>query len=350
MSMASWCRADSAIAASKAKSAALQFAREQAYPVFRHLLRHAGGGDRICAPCGGLPGANTTEIDRDCKDPAIALITEWRTASGEIERRSADSDLGGTMRLGLQECRLKPGTLAHKLYGKDVVAERHRHRYEFNNAYREAVEKAGMTISAQSMDGLLVEMVEMPDHPWFLACQAHPEFLSTRATATRCSAASSRRHARTKSGISHLEDTENETLRFRCRLGPTFLPDCRPLRHRDRCSCSSNCRQLKEITARLGIPFIFKSSFDKANRSSGTSFRGPGMEEGLKVLQEVKRQIGVPVLTDVHEYTPMEEVASVVDVLQTPAFLCRQTDFIQKVAASASRSTSRKASSWRPGT
>ena len=91
--------------------------------------------------------------------------------------------------------------------------------------------------------------------------------------------------------------------------------------------------KLKEITDRLGIPFIFKSSFDKANRTSGTSFRGPGMEEGLKVLAEVKRQLGVPVLTDVHEYTPMDEVASVVDVLQTPAFLCRQTDFIQKVAS-----------------
>jgi 2-dehydro-3-deoxyphosphooctonate aldolase (KDO 8-P synthase) len=91
--------------------------------------------------------------------------------------------------------------------------------------------------------------------------------------------------------------------------------------------------QLKEITSKLGIPFIFKSSFDKANRTSGTSFRGPGMEEGLKVLAEVKKQIGVPVLTDVHEYTPMNEVASVVDVLQTPAFLCRQTDFIKNVAS-----------------
>jgi len=89
---------------------------------------------------------------------------------------------------------------------------------------------------------------------------------------------------------------------------------------------------LKEITARLGIPFIFKSSFDKANRSSGRSFRGPGMEEGLKVLAEVKRQLDLPLLTDVHEYTPLAEVASVVDVLQTPAFLCRQTDFIQNVA------------------
>jgi 2-dehydro-3-deoxyphosphooctonate aldolase (KDO 8-P synthase) len=91
--------------------------------------------------------------------------------------------------------------------------------------------------------------------------------------------------------------------------------------------------RLKEITGRLGINFIFKSSFDKANRTSGSSFRGPGMEEGLRVLGEVKRQIGVPVLTDVHEYTPMDEVASVVDVLQTPAFLVRQTDFIRKVCS-----------------
>ncbi|HJR12664.1 MAG TPA: 3-deoxy-8-phosphooctulonate synthase [Rhodanobacteraceae bacterium] len=90
--------------------------------------------------------------------------------------------------------------------------------------------------------------------------------------------------------------------------------------------------RLKEITGRLGINFIFKSSFDKANRTSGNSFRGLGMEEGLRILGEVKKQISVPVLTDVHEYTPFHEVAEVVDVLQTPAFLCRQTDFIQKVA------------------
>ncbi len=89
---------------------------------------------------------------------------------------------------------------------------------------------------------------------------------------------------------------------------------------------------LKEITAELAIPFIYKSSFDKANRSSQAGFRGPGMEEGLRILAEVKSQLGVPVLTDVHEETPFSEVASVVDVLQTPAFLCRQTDFILKVA------------------
>ncbi|HEY0877046.1 MAG TPA: 3-deoxy-8-phosphooctulonate synthase, partial [Zeimonas sp.] len=87
--------------------------------------------------------------------------------------------------------------------------------------------------------------------------------------------------------------------------------------------------QLKEITSRLGVPFIYKSSFDKANRSSGTSFRGPGLDEGLKILDEVRRAIGVPVLTDVHEIDQIAPVAAVVDVLQTPAFLVRQTDFIR---------------------
>ena len=90
--------------------------------------------------------------------------------------------------------------------------------------------------------------------------------------------------------------------------------------------------QLKEITSALDIPFIYKSSFDKANRSSHESFRGPGLEEGLRILEKVRTQIGVPVLTDVHEDTPLDEVAAVVDVLQTPAFLCRQTNFIQNVA------------------
>jgi CTP synthase len=128
-----------------------------------------------------LDDANSTENDKQSQHPVIGLITEWRTASGEVERRSEDSDLGGTMRLGLQDQRIKPGTLAREVYGKDVVGERHRHRYEFNNRYRTQLEDAGLTIAAKSMDDLLVEMVELPRgaHPWFLACQAHPEFLST---------------------------------------------------------------------------------------------------------------------------------------------------------------------------
>ncbi|MCL6618839.1 MAG: CTP synthase [Thermomonas hydrothermalis] len=129
----------------------------------------------------GLAGANSTENDRNTPHPVIGLITEWRTQTGQVERRSEDSDLGGTMRLGLQEQRIRPGTLAYRLYGKEVVAERHRHRYEFNNRYRTQLEAAGLVISAKSMDDQLVEMIELAqsEHPWFLACQAHPEFLST---------------------------------------------------------------------------------------------------------------------------------------------------------------------------
>ena len=129
----------------------------------------------------GLEGANSTENDKASPHPVIGLITEWRTATGDVERRNEESDLGGTMRLGLQDQRIKPGTLAHAMYGKDVVGERHRHRYEFNNRYRTQLEDAGLVISAKSMDDTLVEMIELPQsaHPWFLACQAHPEFLST---------------------------------------------------------------------------------------------------------------------------------------------------------------------------
>ena len=107
--------------------------------------------------------------------------------------------------------------------------------------------------------------------------------------------------------------------------------------------------KLKEITDSLGIPFIYKSSFDKANRSSGDSYRGPGIDEGLRILQKVKDEVGVPVLTDVHEDTPMDEVASVVDVLQTPAFLCRQTNFILKVAAAGKPVNIKKGQFLAPG-
>ncbi len=158
-----------------------KYARETGLPYFGICYGMQAAVVDVARHLAGLEGANSTENDKQAKHPVIGLITEWRTQSGDIERRDEGSDLGGTMRLGLQEQRVKPGTLAHALYGKDVVGERHRHRYEFNNGYREQLEAAGMVISARSMDDLLVEMIEMPQtaHPWFLACQAHPEFLST---------------------------------------------------------------------------------------------------------------------------------------------------------------------------
>jgi len=126
----------------------------------------------------GLADAHSTEFNQDTPHPVIALITEWQDRSGSLQARSEESDLGGTMRLGGQECRLSAGSLAARSYDAASVVERHRHRYEFNNNYREALEKAGLVFSGWSLDGL-AEVVELPDHPWFLACQFHPEFTST---------------------------------------------------------------------------------------------------------------------------------------------------------------------------
>ena len=117
--------------------------------------------------------------NKNTPDPVIALITEWTAADGSVEKRDDSSDLGGTMRLGGQECRLKPGTRVRELYGKDVIVERHRHRYEFNNNYLDTLQKAGLVVSGKSMDDSLVEVIELADHPWFVACQFHPEFTST---------------------------------------------------------------------------------------------------------------------------------------------------------------------------
>lgn len=127
----------------------------------------------------GLTEANTTENNPETPHPVIALITEWMDAEGQKEYRDIHSDLGGTMRLGAQETRLQSGSLAHRVYGQDVVSERHRHRYEFNNHYAEQLAEAGLVFSGHSVDGQLVEIVELADHPWFLACQFHPEFNST---------------------------------------------------------------------------------------------------------------------------------------------------------------------------
>ncbi len=158
-----------------------QYAREHKIPYFGICYgMHAAVVD-FARNVAGLAGADSTENNRHAEEPVIALVTEWTTASGDIEQRDENSDLGGTMRLGAQECRLRQDTLARELYGEDVISERHRHRYEFNNRYRQQFEDRGLVISGKSMDDLLVEVVELPpqEHPWFLACQAHPEFTST---------------------------------------------------------------------------------------------------------------------------------------------------------------------------
>jgi len=126
-----------------------------------------------------LPDANSSEFDLHTPDPVIALITEWQNDSGETIVRNADSDLGGTMRLGGQVCLLQPGSLASRIYGGERVIERHRHRFEFNDNYANLLVAAGLVVSARSNDAAgLVEMIELKDHPWFVGCQFHPEYTS----------------------------------------------------------------------------------------------------------------------------------------------------------------------------
>ena len=126
----------------------------------------------------GLQGAMSTEFDKDTPHPVVDLITEWQDAGGSTEERSEDSELGGTMRLGAQAVTLAEGSLAARSYGSTEIVERHRHRYEVNNNYREQLSEAGLSFSGLSVDDL-VEMIELPGHPWFIACQFHPEFTST---------------------------------------------------------------------------------------------------------------------------------------------------------------------------
>jgi CTP synthase len=161
------------------KIATVRYARESGIPYLGICLGMQVAVIEYARHMAGLEGAQSTEFNQQTPHPVIALITEWLNADGKLETRNADSDLGGTMRLGGQECRLIEGSTARELYGKEIITERHRHRYEFNNQYLEVLEKAGLRVAGRSLDGKLVEIVEIPDHPWFVACQFHPEFTST---------------------------------------------------------------------------------------------------------------------------------------------------------------------------
>ncbi len=160
------------------KIAAVRFAREHSIPYLGICLGMQVAVIEYARNMAGLADAHSTEFKPETKTPVVGLITEWVTEDGSVETRTEESDLGGTMRLGAQECRLVEGSLSREMYGSDSVFERHRHRYEVNNKYVPELEKAGMKVAGRSVDGTLVEMVEVPKHPWFVACQFHPEFTS----------------------------------------------------------------------------------------------------------------------------------------------------------------------------
>jgi CTP synthase len=159
------------------KIAAVKFAREKKIPYLGICLGLQVAVIEFARNVVGLQGAHSTELNPQAPHPVIALITEWQDRDGTTKERSASSDLGGTMRLGAQTCYIKDGTLAKAIYGAAEISERHRHRYEFNNRYAKAIEESGLVFSGYSRDGL-VELIELPSHPWFFATQFHPEFTS----------------------------------------------------------------------------------------------------------------------------------------------------------------------------
>ncbi|MBN7796767.1 CTP synthase [Parahaliea mediterranea] len=160
------------------KITAVRYAREHKVPFLGICLgMHVALIEYARNVC-HLEGAHSTEMEPTTPHPIVGLITEWQNVDGTLETRDENSDLGGTMRLGAQECHLEPGSKVRDIYGKDSVKERHRHRYEINNNYVDQLVQAGVRIAGWSADRSLVEMIELPDHPWFVACQFHPEFTS----------------------------------------------------------------------------------------------------------------------------------------------------------------------------
>ncbi|HET8817536.1 MAG TPA: gamma-glutamyl-gamma-aminobutyrate hydrolase family protein, partial [Pseudidiomarina sp.] len=161
------------------KILAAQYAREQKIPYLGICLGMQVALIESARNVAMLAGANSSEFNPKTEHPVVGLINEWMDEKGQKELRDQNSDLGGTMRLGAQPCHLEPDTRARELYGEDEIRERHRHRYEVNGTYIERLEAAGLKISGWSFDKRLVEVIEIPDHPWFVAAQFHPEFTST---------------------------------------------------------------------------------------------------------------------------------------------------------------------------
>lgn len=161
------------------KIAAVCHARENKIPYLGICLGMQAAVIEFARHVAGVDGATSSEFEPTAEHPVIALITEWTKADGTRELRTEGSNLGGTMRLGAEECRLTPGSKVAEVYDADVVGERHRHRWEFNNDYLDQLSDAGLKIAGRSIDGTLVEVVEVDDHPWFVGCQFHPEFTST---------------------------------------------------------------------------------------------------------------------------------------------------------------------------
>nr|XP_061797900.1 CTP synthase-like [Nerophis lumbriciformis] len=309
---------------SEGKISAIRYARENKVPFFgiclgmqMMVLEYARN---VC----GVSDATSTEFNSSATNPAIYMLRDLLGVE----------DMGGTMRLGAYPCHLEEGTLARRIYGQAEISERHRHRYEVNQKYLETLTSNGLTVAGMSPNGKFVEMVELTDHPWYLGCQFHPEYKSRPyephplfVSYIAAALAESQRRAKARPGQS--TGQEVQPAEGEAELGDETLPIIAgPCALESEQLALGVAEGLAAMARRLEIGLVFKSSFDKANRSSIDSYRGPGLERGLKILAEVKRRTGLPVLTDVHQPHQCTPAAEVCDVLQIPAYLCRQTDLL----------------------
>ncbi len=313
---------------------AAQIARERGIPYFGICYGFQWAAVEYARGVCGLSEADSTECSPDAEHKVIYKLRDLLGVD----------DLGGTMRLGQYECVLAPGSLGQKIYGATTIFERHRHRYEFNCLYEPTLIDKGLRISGKSPDGKFVEMIELPGHPWYIAVQFHPEFKSKPLrphplfasfveASHRHKTADWRRHDRQRQASSDVRHQTGGGRKRRPSAGGAPLAlIAGPCVIESADHAAMIAESLVKITSRCGVPFIFKASYDKANRTSLKSFRGPGIEEGLKVLAGIKQRLGVPVLTDIHEAHQAAPVAEVADVLQIPAFLSRQTDLIVAAA------------------
>jgi 2-dehydro-3-deoxyphosphooctonate aldolase (KDO 8-P synthase) len=320
-----------------------------------------------------MKDADSTEFNQLTKHPVIYFIKEWYDyRTGKVQIRDEATDLGGTLRLGAYPCKMKPGTFAHTAYGTDEIQERHRHRYEFNNLFKDELVQHGLIISGTSPDEKLVEIVECQMSGfWSSIRRQNTSLFRLHQQLGECRLAISPVFPLNKMGrqskTAFTRRTQGNSLMGSCgglwfgeknkkrygnqirrakvesvripdffEVGPNrpFLLIGGPCVIESAELCREVAAGLQEICGRLGISYMFKASFDKANRTSLAAFRGPGLDEGLRILADIRRDFGVPVVSDVHEVAQVGPAAEVLDVLQIPAFLCRQTDLLVAAAKS----------------
>ena len=273
-----------------------------------------------------IKNAGSTEINKKCV-PVIGLIEEWYKDG--ILKKGDLKKIGGTMRLGKYECNLLEKTLIRQIYKSNKVFERHRHRYEVNIKYREKFEQKGLIFSGLSNNNKLPETIELKSHPWFIGVQFHPEFKS-RPLNPHPLFASFIKAAKNNKKMTKIKEVKIGNFKISNTLPIVLIAGPCQLENREHALYIAE--SINKICKKLSINFIYKTSFDKANRSSHLSERGLGLEKSIKIFEEIKGKIKIPILTDVHTVEQCSILKDSVDVIQIPAFLCRQTDLLQSAA------------------